>query len=417
MSAPEAGLLESPDVPSDRASAVAVARAVATKLADHAVDVDQDGRWPTAGVELLRRTRLLGLLVPAEHGGSGLGVDEMIAVALELAAGCTSTAMIWAMHCQQVSVLVAHGSGPRVEEVLTAVAEGRSLLGSMTTEPGKGGHLLTALAPLAKGGNGELVIDRDAPVVTGGRHADAFLVTMRARPDAPPNEVTLVLVRRRDAEITTRSGWEATGMRGTDSVGVHLRARVSADAVVGAPGGFPDVAVRTMVPVGHLAWAAVWLGAARGAARSLVAALRTPGKRPRDVSTSDLAAAQLARIHLRLDAASAFLASCGAEYAAIQSRGADLDEVRATSFQLHINGVKVFVSEEAVHAVDEMVTLAGMRHGYMRSSTLERAARDLRSAALMYSNDRLLVANGRLAVLDRDVSLLGLTESVRRART
>lgn len=394
----------------DAESAVAVARAVATDLAQHAATVDEDGTWPEDGVRHLRTSGLLGLLVPVDRGGSGLGVREMVAVAGELAAGCASTAMIWAMHCQQVSVLVAHGSGPVVEEVLTAVGAGDCLLGSMTTEPGKGGHLLTALAPLEVDDDGMLVVEREAPVVTGGRHADAFLVTMRARPDAAPHEVSLVVVRRADAEITTRTGWQTTGMRGTDSVGVRLTARLPADAVVGEQGSFADAAVRTMVPVGHLAWAAVWLGVARAAAASVVALLRSPGKRPRDVGASDLAAAALARVRLRLDAAGAYLASCADEYEALVARGTDIEAVRAVPFQLHINGVKVLVSEEASRAVDEMVTLVGMRHGYMRPSPVERAARDLRSAALMYSNERLLVANGRLAVLDREVVLLGIAD-------
>jgi acyl-CoA dehydrogenase len=57
--------------------------------------------------------------------------------------------------------------------------------------------------------------------------------------------------------------------------------------------------------------------------------------------------------------------------------------------------------------VDRMMQLAGLSGGYSGQSPipLERVFRDLRSAALNYSNDRLWLANGTLVLLDRGVSL------------
>jgi len=54
-----------------------------------------------------------------------------------------------------------------------------------------------------------------------------------------------------------------------------------------------------------------------------------------------------------------------------------------------------------------MIALVGMFGGYSRDSPLhlERHFRDLRSAALNYSNSRLLVTNGNLALMDRSVEL------------
>jgi acyl-CoA dehydrogenase len=76
-------------------------------------------------------------------------------------------------------------------------------------------------------------------------------------------------------------------------------------------------------------------------------------------------------------------------------------------FQLHINGLKIMAAERLFGAVDQLVQLAGLRNGYLRTSKipLERAFRDMRSASMNYANDRLYVANGKLALLDRDVVL------------
>lgn len=73
--------------------------------------------------------------------------------------------------------------------------------------------------------------------------------------------------------------------------------------------------------------------------------------------------------------------------------------------QLLINAVKITAAEECYRAVDELVDAVGMRHGYLRDSPtrLEQSLRDLRSAVLNYSNDRLHLADGRLTLLDQEV--------------
>jgi acyl-CoA dehydrogenase len=247
--------------------------------------------------------------------------------------------------------------------------------------------------------------------------ADAFLVTMRTRPDGPANDVSLVFVPREQAEVEFRSGWQTLGMRATASVGVRLRADVRPDQLINGPGGFGPVAVATLIPVGHLAWSSVWLGAAAGAYRYVVDILRGPKTRPARWAESDLATSNLARVRLQLDTLSAYLHACVAEYEALG--GLDGPEPPAydrygdPAFQLHINNLKVLASETSFRVADDLMGVAGLRFGYTRSAAnpLERAFRDLRAAPLMYSNDRLLTANGRLALLDRDVRLAGAPDA------
>ncbi|MDC7340491.1 hypothetical protein PQR15_33620 [Streptomyces lydicus] len=83
--------------------------------------------------------------------------------------------------------------------------------------------------------------------------------------------------------------------------------------------------------------------------------------------------------------------------------GADLS---APARQLQLNALKITASEECLAAVDGLVAALGLRHGYLKDSPtrLELALRDLRSAPLNYSNDRLHLADGRLALRDQGVS-------------
>lgn len=380
---------------------------MAAVFAERAFAVDADGDFPHENFADLRTSGLLGLLVPVEYGGMGASLSVFADVARALGGACTSTAMLWAMHCQQASCVVRHASDATRAAVLPKVAGDGHLLASITTEPSKGGHLLSAVASLTADEHGERTLDRDAPVVSGGLYADGYLVTMRSAPDRPANDVSLAYLPRERAELEPRSGWSVLGMRATASGGLHIRGRLAEGDLVGGVGGFRTVAVTTMIPVGHIAWASVWLGSAQRALQVVISHLRAARGRSGQLS-SDLFLHDLGRIRLQLDTLAAYLRTSIDAYESALACGQPeaLDDV---AFQMQINGLKVAVSEGAFAAVDAMVRLTGLPFGYQRDpgKPLERIFRDLRSAALMYSNDRLLVANGKLALMDRRVRLLG----------
>jgi acyl-CoA dehydrogenase len=326
-------------------------------------------------------------------------------VAQALAGGCTSTAMVWAMHMQQVAVLVNHAPSSWRDDALREVATTGGLVASVTSERGKGGHLLSAVAPLKPEGDG-VVVDRHAPVVTAGLRASSFLITMRANEAAPQNQVVLVFARRDQLTVETEGEWDTMGMRGTESVALHLHGRVPVSQVFEA-NAFRRLALATMIPVGHLAWTAVWLGAARRALADMLEVFRSPKGRVDIDIGSDLFATRLAPIRVRIELADAYLARVLAEYEALGAGGerSDYSRYADTPVQLHVNTLKVVVSDLVYEAIDALIELSGLRHGYARGAAvpLERTLRDLRAASLMYSNERLLIAIGRLSLFDRDV--------------
>lgn len=384
-------------------TALGLAHEVRSVLAEHASAVDADAVFPTDSLGALRESGLLGLLVPAEYGGLGSDVDVLIEVAQVLASGCLSTAMIWTMHCQQVDALVRYATPRLRSELLPRIASGEVYLASVTTEPGKGGFLLSAEAPLEDAGE-TLSFERDAPVVTGGEYADGFLITLRAAPDAPTTRVSLVYADREQMELKTRGDWQPLGMRGTRSVHMRLCGAVPPYQVVGEPGEFRAVAVESMIVAGHLGWSACWLGAARSAMSDLVRLWRSPDGPAGRGAQSDLAAERLARVRVDLELVSAYLGRVRDEVLAQRAARRSLSD---PACQIHLNVLKVAAAEITFRAVDRLVQISGLATGYMQDSPipLERHLRDLRSASLNYSNDRLLTATGKLALLDRRVQL------------
>ena len=366
----------------------------------HAGRADENGDFPAEALDALRRSGLLGLLVPAEYGGGGGSLQDMLTVSGRLSRECMSVGLIYAMHCQQVATIVRYAEGDLRDWLLPRLGRGEVYVASVTTEPGKGGHLLTSAAQLAETGQG-LRIDRAAPVVTGGAYADGFLITMQAPGATSPGEVSLVYADRDQLTLETLGGWDPMGMRATHSIPMKITGDIPAAQVVGCHGGFRAMSVQVFAPLAHLGWSTCWLGAAAGALSRTVRMLRDPAERQRRDLESELLRTRLSRVRQRLDGVNALIQHALTRYLA------EDDQVSAAPMQLLLNAVKVTASEQCYAAVDELVELAGLRHGYLRGSplALERALRDLRSASLNYSNDRLHLADGALTLMDPEVRL------------
>jgi alkylation response protein AidB-like acyl-CoA dehydrogenase len=283
---------------------------------------------------------------------------------------------------------------------LPKIAAGDVYIASVTSERGRSSDLFTAGAPL-RAQDDHLFLERAAPVVSGGAHADGFLLTMRAAEDASEHEVSLVYADRSDLRVDECGDWDTLGMRGTASGGLELSGLVPAANLVGDPGGFAEIARTSMIPLSHLGWSACWLGAARGALTDLVAWFRGNGP----AAPGELFYERVAHVRVELELVSAYLHRVLEQVELARAEGRSLAEPR---IQLQLNALKVIASEHTFHAVDRMVELGGLRLGYGRRSPipLERHFRDLRSASLNHANDGLWTGIGALTLLDRSVSLI-----------
>jgi alkylation response protein AidB-like acyl-CoA dehydrogenase len=338
--------------------------------------VDRDNRFPHESVAALREAGLLGYFVPPELGGLGGDIDTYRRIAELLGRECLSTAMIWVMHAHQTAVLADHRT-PAHDQYLREIAANGLLLASVTSEYGKGGDVLRADAPLEREG-ALLRVRRQAPAVSYGAQAGFFLVTMRSAENRPPTDVTLVLLRPEDGAVRVSGEWHAMGLRGTASAPMEFDVAVDRHRIVGD--SFREVALRTLVPLAQAGWTAAWFGAARGAVARFLQEQRQ--RRTRDLN-SDLFLSRLAELRLREQ---------HAPFASYEDFG----------HNILVNNLKIAGSRLAFSVADGLIELSGLNYGYLQSdgSGLERVFRDLRSAALMYSNDRLLQANGRLLLVE-----------------
>ncbi|WP_378730452.1 acyl-CoA dehydrogenase family protein [Nocardia brasiliensis] len=369
--------------------------AVVEVVEQHVRSTDRDATFPVSALDALRRTGLLGLLVSPEHGGLGGTVRDMAACAQRLGRSDMSVAMVFAMHCQQVHAVSRFAGAELSADLLPRLAAGDVYLASVTTEAG--GDLFGVRAPLVVTED-HVRIERFAPIVTGAAYADGFLITMRGLDATGSDDVALVYADRDQLAVECSGDWQPMGMRASHSIPVRLRGSVPRHQVIGGPGVFHRIATEVFAPLAHIGWSAAWLGTAAGALSRVLHLVRDPAQRRSFDIGSELLLTRLSRARQQLDTVHALLRQA----VDLVESGADL---QTPPRQLLLNSLKLSASELCLAAVDGLVDAVGLRHGYLRDSPtrLELALRDLRSAALNYSNDRLHLADGRLALRDRGV--------------
>lgn len=359
-----------------------------------AAAVDREGRFPHEAVDALRTHKLLNCAVPVDQGGEGASLGELCAVARILGRYCASTAMIFAMHQTQILSLVHHFTPGLATFVAEAVANDY-LIASATTELGTGGDVRSSVCAVARDGD-TVTLTKNAPVISYGEYADAILVTARRTADSPPSDQVLVVCRRDDVTLEPTGSWDTLGLRGTCSPGFVLTATTSADLVVGT--AYAEISSRTMLPVSHSVWSAVWLGIADAAlekARSFVrsAARRSPGVTP----PGALRLAEAAAVHQQF---SDLVAASAARFDAAAS--AQEESMSGMGFSLAMNNLKVTASTLVVDLVNRAMLICGIA-GYREDSqySLGRHLRDAHGAAVMVNNDRIMNNSAQLSIAYR----------------
>jgi alkylation response protein AidB-like acyl-CoA dehydrogenase len=106
-------------------TAISTAKDIADRLLAPAVGQNnKEGRFSREAVEELGLAGLLGLMVPVEFGGLGLGPCTFAAVTTGLAEADPSVAMVYLMHVCATAMICAARPGAAVARILNEIAAG-----------------------------------------------------------------------------------------------------------------------------------------------------------------------------------------------------------------------------------------------------------------------------------------------------
>lgn len=379
------------------------AQRCAVVAAHFADSVDREARFPQEAFDALKRERLLSAMVPAAFGGAGLSLADVGAICETLAQGCASTAMVYAMHQIQVACIEAHGSESAWHrQLLAQLVEHQWLLASATSEETIGGNMRTSACSVELDG-ARFRIEKLAPTISYGAHADGILVTARRTAESAAADQVLIVALRETTQLEKRGGWDSMGMRGTCSEGFRLVATGLAEQILPTP--FADIADQTMLPVSHTLWASVWTGIASDAVNRAKAFFRAQARsKPGSIPPAGLRLAEAvgllqmmqARLSVALEAART------AHHAKHGGCQADAPLSAMLGFASDMNTLKTSISTTALQVVQEVLMICGMA-GYKNGTeySVGRHLRDLYSAPLMINNDRIAQNTASLLLAQR----------------
>jgi alkylation response protein AidB-like acyl-CoA dehydrogenase len=345
-------------------------------LAPAAGQNDKAGRFSTEAVEALGESGLLGLLLPADFGGAGLGPRTFAAVMTTLAEADASVAMVYLMHILgTVAIAAARPSAAQaLAPVLQEIGAGRHLSTLAFSEAGSRSHFWAPISRALRNGDGVYISAKKSWVTSAG-HAHSYVVSALAPEGAGPTDSTLYLLGADTAGLSVAGPWDGLGLRANASAPIALDdCQVPTDFQLTDDGaGFPAM-LNVILPLFNLGSSAVALGLCRAAVAGTTSHLKSAKFEHLGQSLGEslpTLRAQLAGMQIDTDGLSA----------RIDDLVEHLEKPRETTM------LRVLESKAAAGDIAISVTSAAMRvcggAAFSKHLGIERLFRDAHAGAVM----------------------------------
>jgi alkylation response protein AidB-like acyl-CoA dehydrogenase len=365
-----------------------------TVVLPNVAEWDRDDVLPDDVWDRIAELRIPGALVPAEHGGPGLTVAELVPIWRTLAQGWISLTGAVNPTGLATTLLVRHGTSEQRARWLPRFADGTALASFSITEPQAGsdlGRLETSARPLPGGG---LELSGRKRWVAGGISAEVVFMLAGVEGASRPSCVILP-AEGRGSETWRVEELDKIGYRGVESAAYVFEGHAAPGAeVLGGPDGLGQGARQMLdaLDVGRVNVACRALGIID---RALACAVReSVGREIGEGVLGNHTHAQL-----RVGALRARLIACES---AVARAAAAIDHGLPEAGEV-ATAAKVVCSDTAVWAVDRAARLAASR-SYTADAELARLRRDAPQTQIGEgANDALLMslARGELQALSR----------------
>jgi isovaleryl-CoA dehydrogenase len=160
---------------------------------------------------------LLGLTVPEEYGGTGLGYLAHVVAVEEIARASASVSLSYGAHSNLcVNQIKLNGSEEQKAKYLPRLISGEHVGALAMSEPSAGSDVVS-MKLRAEKRNDRYVLNGNKYWITNGPDADTLVVYAKTDPEAGSKGITAFLIEKEMKGFSTSPHFDKLGMRGSNT--------------------------------------------------------------------------------------------------------------------------------------------------------------------------------------------------------
>ena len=335
------------------------------EILPHVMEWDEASHFPLEIIHELGKLGLMGVLFPAELGGSGLGYVEYVIAIEELSRVDGSVGIIVAAHTSLCSnhIYIA-GSEEQKKKYIPKLATGEFIGAWGLTEPGSGSDAGSARMTATKSKGGWL-LNGTKTFITNGHYADVAVVIAVTDKTAHTHGLSAFIVDKGTKGFRAGKKENKLGLRASDTSELIFEdCWIPGENLCGKEGdGFVD-AMRVL-DGGRISIAALGLGMAQGAYEAALKYSQQRKQFGKAISEFQAIQWKLADMATEIDAARL-----------LTMRAADMKD-KGMKTTLESSMAKLYTSEVAVRCANESVQIHG-GYGFIKDYPAEKFYRDVK---------------------------------------
>ncbi len=329
----------------------------------HVMEWDEAQTFPVETFKKLGQLGLMGVLVPEEYGGSGLGYFEYVSIITEISKVCGSIGLSLAAHNSLCTGhILAFANDEQKLRWLPKLATAEWIGAWGLTEANTGSD--------AMGMNTTAVLDGDHYIVNGsknwithGKSGNVAVVMVRTGEKGDSKGISTLVIEKGTSGFSHGKKENKLGMRASETTElVFDNCRVPKENLLGMEGeGFKQAMY--VLDGGRISIAALSLGMAKGALQAAVSYSKERYQFGQPISSFQGISFKIADMATEVEAAELLIMQA----ADLKNRGKNVTKQSAMA--------KYFASEVCVRTATEAVQIFG-GYGYTKDFPVEKFYRD-----------------------------------------
>ncbi|NII81533.1 MULTISPECIES: acyl-CoA dehydrogenase [unclassified Pedobacter] len=329
----------------------------------HIMEWDEAQYFPVELFKQLGELGLMGVLVPEEYGGSGLGYQEYVDIIVEVARVCGSIGLSLAAHNSLCTGhILAFANEEQKQKWLPKLATAEWIGAWGLTEANTGSDALRMMTTAVEDGD-DYIINGAKNWITHGKSSDIAVVMVRTGEQGSSKGISAIVVERGTPGFTAGKKENKLGMRASETTEMIFdNCRVPKANLLGNVGeGFKQA--MKVLDGGRISIAALALGIAKGAFDAAVAYSKQRQQFGQPISSFQAISFKLADMATEIEAAELLIRQA----ADLKNRHLPMTKESAMA--------KYFASEVSVRVATDAVQIFG-GYGYTKDFPVEKFYRD-----------------------------------------